>query len=338
MKKKIKLQQKLTLCVGLILLLSNLSLVALLLYNFQMTVSGFMIPFEGQSIEIYFADGLEKKLLILGIGIAIAATAVGTLLTWWILGRVLQPLKDLSRHMELTDRQNLVQQTQITADTREIASLIDSFNSMCSRQEQLFESQKNFASYAAHQLRTPLAVVQAELDVYRREPDRDPEDLLEKIGEQNSRMSTLVTQILNLSGIRRAELKDRIPVVTLLEEVMQDLEDFADEKCVSVSAQNFCGEEVQVLGSHALLYQAFYNLVENGIKYNHPGGKVTVQIQTEQQKIRIRIQDTGPGIPEAERTQVFCPFYRCRQKDGPEGSGIGLALAQQVLEHHKGAL
>lgn len=346
MKEKPRLRIRLTLFVGLILFVSNTLLVLLLLYNLGAALAGFLIPIDGEMVEFYFADGMEARLLTIGIVIAVAATGLGTLLIYLLLGKVLYPLQALSDHMQRVDQENLLSPVEVTSNVREVDSLISSFNSMSAKLQKIFENQKYFSSFVAHEFRTPLAVAQTTIDVYRKQPEQGPDKLISQISEQISKLSMLVTQILNLASIQRVELKDLVPIGLLLDEVVEDLEGFAEENQVTLelctSAMN-CGREKQapqVLGNHDLLYQAFFNLLENGIKYNHAGGCVSVEICSDNGKICVRIADTGCGIPAAEREKIFCPFYRCGQQSARkiQGNGIGLAFSKQVFDHHRGTL
>ena len=346
MKQKPRLRIRLTLCVGAILLISNTLLVLLLLYNFSTALMGFLIPIDGEMVECHFDDGMEAKLLTVGIVIAVVATGMGTLLTYILLGKVLRPLQELSDHMQRVDQENLLSPAGISSNVREVDSLIDSFNSMSAKIQKLFENQRHVSSFVAHEFRTPLAVIQTAIDVYKKQPDQEPDKLISQVSEQIAKLSMLVTQILNLSSIQRIELKERVPICLLLDEAMEDLEDFAQENQVTLELRapivNWGADEqtLQVIGNHDLLYQAFFNLLENGIKYNRAGGSVTVEIGGGNGKICVRISDTGCGIPAAEREKIYCPFYRCEHKSSRkiQGNGIGLAFAKQVFEHHKGSL
>ncbi len=341
MKRKPRLRVRLTIYVGSVLLISNTLLVLLLLYNFGSAISGFLVPIDGEMVEFYFQDGMEAKLLAIGIVIAVAATVLGILLTYVLLGKVLRPLQELSDHMQLVNQENLLCPADISSDVWEVDSLIDSFNSMSAKLQKIFEDQKYFSSFVAHEFRTPLAVVQTTIDVYKKQPDQAPDELISKVSEQISKLSMLVTQILNLVSIQRVELKESVPVCLLLAEAVEDLEGFAEENQVTLELHCRPEEQApQVIGNHDLLYQAFFNLLENGIKYNHAGGSVAVEVCREQGKVCVRVTDTGCGIPAADRENIFCPFFRCDHKNGRkiQGNGIGLAFSKQVFEHHKGSL
>ena len=337
--QKPRLKIKLSIYIGTILLISNTLLVMLLLYNLEVAFAGFLIPVNGEMVEYYFDDGFEARLLLIGVVIDLTATVFGTVFTYMVLNKVFRPLQKLSEHMLKVDRENAFSPIDLSSNAREIDSLITVFNTVNLKLYQKFEDQKQFSSFVAHEFRTPLAVMQTSIDVYKKRPQQSPEELVELVSQQVSKLSALVTQILKLSGIQRVELRERVPVNILLAEVMEDLEDFAESSQVELEDLT-AGQSAQVIGSHDLLYQAFFNLVENGIKYNHAGGKVSASMYIQQGKVCVRIKNTGCTIPETVRDKIFLPFYRCEQKDGSKskGYGIGLAFSRKVMEHHKGTL
>ena len=345
-KEKPCLRFFLTLRIGGILLIGNTLLVLLLLYNLQAAFAGFLIPVNGEMTAYYFDDGLEAHLLFLGVIIAVGSTLLGTLLTYFVLGKVLRPLQQLSEHMRMVEQENSICSADIISEVREVDSLICSFNTMSSKLQDSFEKQKQFSSFIAHEFRTPLAVIQTKIDVFNKQPDQEPTDLVNHILNQVSRLSKLVSQILDLASIQRVELKEKIPVDMMLEEVTEDLEDYADEAQVSLQIEGIPTEKAfdthafQVIGNHDLLYQAFFNLVENGIKYNRAGGTVHVVIRNENGTVCVQISDTGGGIPIYAREKIFFPFFRCEQDHmgSIQGNGIGLSFSKQVVEHHRGSL
>lgn len=345
MKNKPKIRIFITLIVGLILLISNSLLVILLLYNFDVALAGFQIPVNGVMVNYYFDDGLEGKLLVIGIIIAISTTILGTVFTYFIMGKVLNPLQKLSDHMKISEKENLLEKTNIKSNLREIDSLIDSFNFMNEKLLAMFNNQKHFSSFVAHEFRTPLAIIQTNIEVYKKQPpeEKDHDKIISLISTQVSNLTMLVTQILNLVAIQRVELKDRVPINILLEEVVDDLEDYALEKNVTLNltfydkGNKVTDIPVDIIGNHNLLYQAFFNLVENGIKYNVENGTVSIILNKFNDDIFIKICDTGCGIPENEKENIFIPFYRCKKTKtcNIQGNGIGLAFSKHVFDHHK---
>ena len=344
MKQKHRLRTWLTISVGTILFISNTLIVFLLFYNFFQSLRGFQIEVAGEWVEYYFDDGFEQSLLLIGIFLDILSTAVGMTVTYWGLGKLLKPLQELSLHMERSSKENSIAEAKIDSSIQEVDSLISSFNVMSKRLEEAFTTQKEFSAYVAHEFRTPLAVMQTKIDVYRKNPEKETEDLILNLSEQVKRLTELVNCILELSGIQKAELTDLVPVPLLLEEVIEDLEEKAVKKLVQIRLQEDTimaedGFSCQILGNHELLYQAFFNVIDNAIKYNHTGGKINIHLKEKEEDIFVRISDTGSGIREEDKKKIFHTFYRCKSNDKEiKGHGIGLALSKRVLEHHGGEI
>ena len=343
-KQKPSLQIRLTCYIGGILFVSNTLLVLLLLYNFGTALAGFEIPINGEQVLYHFDDHLEERLLLLGVLIAVFTTVAGTGATYVILGRVLEPLKALSLHMQKADQENIQLETNLSSKNREVDSLITSYDSMSRKLHQDFLSQKNFSSYVAHELRTPLAVMQARMDLYRKKPEK-ADELIDMLSGETAKLSTLVTEILDLSGIRRAELTELVPCALLAEEVTEDLEEAAEEAGITLSGNldsltDPADPRYEVLGNHNLLYRALFNLVQNAIKYNRPGGTVTLTLTEADDIIQLEVRDDGFGIPQEYREHIFDPFYRAKTEEATEkqGHGLGLSLAKEIITHHKGRI
>ena len=333
------LRIRLTVTTGIFLLFSNALLVALLVFNLITALSGVIVDMGGYDIEVFFADGLEQKLLVIGILITVLSTAVGTYFTWYVLGRYLKPLDTLSEHMKKADRNKLLERIDLESTTTEIGDIIDSYNSMTDRLSSAFETQRNFSQYIAHELRTPLAVTKAKIDVWKKEGSGNADELVSSVSRQVGMLSDMVDGILELTSVERVELRDCVPLGLLAEEVILDLEDAAGEKGVSLCLDGGIDLEdgrFTVKGNHDLLHRALYNLVQNGIKYNREGGMVGIGISEKEGVVRLRVNDTGDGIPEDELRDIFTPFYRCERSvtEGKPGYGIGLALTEKILEHH----
>ena len=340
MKRKIR--TRITLIVGLILLISNLLLVSLLLLNFNMALNGFQVPINGELVTYYFSDNMEAYLFLAGVVVAILATVVGTVIIHLVLGKILLPLQKLSEHMQKSDRGNLLSYFESDTKIKEVDILISSFNSMNEKLRNIFENQEHFSSSVAHEFRTPLAIILTNLDVYKKQPDMDTDIVINVITEQVKKLSKLVTQILQLVSITRIELKELIPINLIIDEVIEDLEGYANEKEVSIEFNNSLdeGEDIKTVGSHDLLYQAFFNLVENAIKYNKEKGKVFINVTQDEDNIFINIKDTGKGISKEDREKIFEPFYRGDKDRNSKinGNGIGLAFTKQVLNHHQSSI
>ena len=341
MKNKYSMRKQLTFFAGLMLFLSTTILVGLLFYNFYVSLSGFQIEIEGKLVDFTFVDGLEEHLLFIGIFVDVMTTLLGMAITYWWLGKVLKPLEDLAVHMDKSNKENIIQEATIESSVKEFDSLIHSFNGLSRKLKESFETQKKFSSYVAHEFRTPLAVMQTKLDVYKKNPERNTEDLILNFTNQIQKLSELVNSILNLSGIQKIELKELVPIPLLLEEVMDDLEDRAQKKNIKMELKNSNIDfSIQVIGNHELLYQAFFNIVENAIKYNVINGKIFISVKEYGQSIIVRIQDTGYGIQQEENEKIFNMFYRCNQEKlkNIQGNGIGLPFAKKVFEHHGGTI
>ena len=347
-KKTVSVKKQLSLIIGAGIAISNTLLVLLLSYNVFVSMAGFTIEVNGEMVNYHFTDGLEKKLLIAGITIGIMTTFMGVVITSYFVKRQLRPMKQLADHMAQVDRENLIENIQVETPMQEAEILIESFNNMTNRVGEAFENQKNLTSYIAHELRTPLAVIQTKLDVYKKMPEQDknPDGLVEMMDGQISKLTLLINRILEFSNIQRIELTEIVPIYFLIEEVFDDLEDKSEEKNVKLNLKNgtsMTDEKlmaIEIKGNHELLYQAFYNLIENAIKYNKVNGTVNVVIDVKNTEIIVKIQDTGCGIPEEEKDRIFDPFYRCTNKETAEnqGNGIGLSLAKKIINHHKGEI
>lgn len=346
--KKVSVKRQLGFIIGAGMAISNTLLVLLLLYNVFVSMAGFNIEINGEIVNYHFTDGFEEKLLIVGIAIGVVTTIIGVAVTSYFVKRQLRPLKQLSDHMAQVDRENLIDNIQIDTPVKEAEILLESFNNMTRRVREAFDNQKNLASYIAHELRTPLAVIQTKLDVYKKMPDEDknPDGLVEMMDVQVNKLTNLINRILEFSNIQRIELTELIPIYILVEEVFEDLDDKAEEKNVTMELENnsnLSDDElmgVEIKGNHELLYQAFYNLIENAIKYNREGGVINVSISVENQRLTVNVKDTGCGIPDTDKDRIFDPFFRCNNQETMEnkGSGIGLALAKKIFEHHKGEI
>ena len=336
---KHSLRRRLTVIICIFLFISNTLLVSLLLYDLVSTLSGIVVDMGEYEIEVHLVDGLEQKLLVIGIVITILSTVIGTYITWIILGRFLEPLDRLSRHMKRTDRNRLLERADFEGNTKEIDDIISSYNSMIDRLSSAFDTQRNFSEYIAHELRTPLAVTKARIDVWKKEGSGNADELIDSIARQVKMLSDMVSGILDLTKVERSELRDDVPLGILAEEVLLDLEDQAGQKEVDIRLQpglDIDSDSYTVKGSHELLHRALYNLVQNGIKYNDVGGLVEVGLSRVESKVYLTVLDTGVGIPEEELKDIFTPFYRCQQSvaGGKPGYGIGLALTEKILEHH----
>lgn len=349
MKKKKSMQIQLTVLVGGILSISNIVLIFLLNYALSFILKDIVIPIDDMTIEIYNLDNVDNfsgKLKVYGYLFAIFNIISGTLLTYILLGRFLMPLKKVSEHMDRVERQNLNESIEILSNTEEINSLILSFNHMMYKLKKSFETQKNLSSYIAHELKTPLTVLQTKIEVFRMKSydKNEVEELLSIVLKQVVKLSNIIHKILELSHVERMELKEKIPLDILLEDLIVDFEEKAFQENIKLECtiKDFQEEETgnskfNIIGNYTLLYQAFFNLLDNAIKYNYRGGRVKLELKESLENIHIKIADTGIGVNDTERKSIFEPFFRGKdfEKLKKDGIGMGLSFSKKVFEHHR---
>ncbi|WP_187106585.1 sensor histidine kinase [Fusobacterium necrophorum] len=349
MKKKKSMQIQLTVLVGGILSISNIVLIFLLNYALSFVLKDIVIPIDDMTIEIYNLDNVDDfsgKLKVYGYLFAIFNIISGTLLTYILLGRFLMPLKKVSEHMDRVERQNLNESIEILSNTEEINSLILSFNHMMYKLKKSFETQKNLSSYIAHELKTPLTVLQTKIEVFRMKSydKNEVEELLSIVLKQVVKLSNIIHKILELSHVERMELKEKIPLDILLEDLIVDFEEkvFQENIKLECTIKDFQEEETgnskfNIIGNYTLLYQAFFNLLDNAIKYNYRGGRVELELKESLENIHIKIADTGIGVNDTERKSIFEPFFRGKdfEKLKKDGIGMGLSFSKKVFEHHR---
>ena len=261
-------------------------------------------------------------------------------MTYWLTGKALSPLRKIAGQMETIQAQNLAQPVEVPGTEDEVAHLAKSFNAMLSRLGKSFETQKRFSANAAHELRTPLAVIQARLDLLDRKSKERPGDCaesLEILAAQTERLSHLVEELLQMARLETVQKSDQISLPALLEEILCDLEEVAQKNGVKMVQHPSEGE---LVGNDALLYRAIYNVIENSIKYNHTGGRVSAQSNVEKGQIIVTISDSGRGIPAEDQKQVFDPFFRVDKSRSRQmgGCGLGLALTKAIIELHGGQI
>mgnify|MGYP002764238169 CR=1 FL=1 len=266
---------------------------------------------------------------------------LGGVITYFISGRALKPLRDFSDKIEKVQAQNLSDSRIDENDVKELNQLSISYNKMLKRLSDAFEVQRQFTANAAHELRTPLAVMQVQLDSYKAaehsDNDKSAAETIKMITEQNERLSKMVKTLLDMSELQTIARNDEIAVDALIEEVIADLEPLAEKKHVGLIQKS---EAVTMMGSDILIYRLVYNLVENAIKYNKQGGHVTVSCNEQDKHIHIIVADTGSGIPKEMRDRVFEPFFRVDKSRSRElgGVGLGLALVNEIVRVHDGRI
>ena len=301
------------------------------------------------SMKVYNSksDYRSRSLLITAI-----VALFGGAATYFISGRALKPLREFSETVEKVQAQNLTDYTIEENKIAELDRLRISYNKMLMRLSESFETQRQFTGNAAHELRTPLALIQAQLDLYHTtehpESTAAAEETIQMVTEQNERLSKLVRTLLDMSELQTVARNDRIELHSLIEEVLTDLEPLAQEKKVELiqksQGQQRSGEkadeELFLTGSDILIYRMLYNLVENAIKYNRKDGTVTVSAIREKNEAVLTVSDTGNGIDEAFREQIFEPFFRVDKSRSRElgGVGLGLAMVREVVRVHDGTI
>ena len=289
-------------------------------------------------------DYRNRSLLITAV-----VALIGGAVTFFVSGRALKPLKEFSETVEKVQAQNLADYTIEENRIAELDRLRTSYNKMLLRLSESFETQRQFTGNAAHELRTPLALIQAQLDLYHTtehpESTAVAEETIQMVTEQNERLSKLVRTLLDMSELQTVSRNDRIELHSLIEEVLTDLEPLAQEKKVeliqkSQGAGAKADEELFLTGSDILIYRMLYNLVENAIKYNREDGTVTVSAIRKKNEVILKVSDTGNGIDEAFREQIFEPFFRVDKSRSRElgGVGLGLAMVREVVRVHDGTI
>jgi len=268
--------------------------------------------------------------------ITIFVVAIGSFLTWLISGMALKPLKKLTHEIGDVSENSLSKDLPIPSSKDEVRELTISFNRMLHRLDAAFQTQKQFSANAAHELRTPLAVMQTNLEVLKKKADCTPEEYDEAISRtliQTDRLSSLVNSLLELLSLHNVPLEDDIELLGLAEEIICDLGPLADQSGVTLS---LTGTEFTLHGNDGLIYRALYNLIENAIKYNHAGGFVKVDVTAN----TVTVSDSGCGIAREEWDQIFTPFYRVDKARSRSmgGAGLGLALVSDIAAVHKGTV
>lgn len=290
------------------------------------------------SLQVYNnkADYKKRSLLF-----STLLALLGGVVTYYIVGHALKPLKKFSDKIEEVQAQNLSDSRIEENEVKELNQLSVSYNKMLERLSEAFEMQRQFTANVAHELRTPLALMQVQLDLYNstEHPGNDEctGHTIAMITEQNERLSKVVKTLLDMSELRITVRDEKIMVDALVEEVLEDLEPLAAEKNVELIGK--C-KPVTMTGSDILIYRLVYNLVENAIKYNHPEGKVTVTACQKEKKVILSVADTGSGIPGELRERVFEPFFRVDKSRSRElgGVGLGLALVHEIVKAHDGSI
>ena len=290
------------------------------------------------SVQVYNnkADYKRNSLII-----TVLLALLGGVVTYFISGHALRPIRKFSDKIEEVQAQNLSDSRIEENNIKELNQLGISYNKMLERLSEAFEIQRQFTANAAHELRTPLALMQVQLDLYNSasHPGNDADTLqtIKMVTEQNDKLNRMVKTLLDMSELQTVGRDDKIVLDAIVEEVLADLEPLAQEKNIKLIGK--C-EDATMIGSDILIYRLVYNLVENAIKYNHPLGQVIVTAYQRKKHVYLSVEDTGSGIPKELRERVFEPFFRVDKSRSRElgGVGLGLALVREIVRVHDGSI
>ena len=290
------------------------------------------------SVQVYNnkADYKRNSLII-----TVLLALFGGVVTYFISGHALRPIREFSDKIEEVQAQNLSDSRIEENNVKELNQLGISYNKMLERLSDAFEIQRQFTANAAHELRTPLALMQVQLDLYNSasHPGNDADTLqtIKMVTEQNDKLNRMVKTLLDMSELQTVGRDDKIILDAIVEEVLADLEPLAVEKNIKLIGK--C-EDATMIGSDILIYRLVYNLVENAIKYNHPLGQVTVTAYQRNKHVYLSVEDTGSGIPKELRERVFEPFFRVDKSRSRElgGVGLGLAFVREIVRVHDGSI
>ena len=284
-------------------------------------------------------DGVQGRFRTTNWYITAAVTLLSGILAYFVSGRALKPLRSFASQVEQVQLNNLADMRIDEDAISEFRQLSRSFNQMLERLNNAFAAQRQFTGNAAHELRTPLALMQARIELFADEhPSMPPEtaEFLTLLREQTERLTQMTKTLLEMSALQSVPRNDRIQLAPMMEEILTDLAPLAEKNGITLT----CDGDGAMTGSDGLLYRLLFNLTENAIKYNHPGGTVRLTVQEEAARLVIRVSDTGCGIPESYRESIFQPFFRVDKSRSREygGVGLGLSLVWAIAELHGGSV
>ena len=290
------------------------------------------------SVQVYNnKEDYKRNSLIVSALLAL----LGGVAAYFISGHALKPIREFSDKIEEVQAQNLADSGIEASKIKELNQLSVSYNKMLERLSDAFEIQRQFTASAAHELRTPLSLMQVQLDLYHSTQhlgsDADTVQMIKMLTEQNDRLGKMVKTLLDMSELQTVGRDEKIILNDLVDEVLEDLEPLAQEKNIKLIGKY---KNITMIGSDILIYRLVYNLVENAIKYNHSDGQVTVNAYKKQKHIYLSVEDTGSGIPKELRERVFEPFFRVDKSRSRElgGVGLGLALVHEIVRVHDGSI
>ena len=292
----------------------------------------------GEELTIV-VDGVQGRFRTTNWYITAAVTVLSGILAYFVSGHALKPLHSFASQVERVQMNNLADMRIDEDALPEFKQLSQSFNQMLERLNDAFAAQRQFTGNAAHELRTPLALLQAQLELFSAEhPDMQPEtaEFLSLLREQTERLTRLTKTLLEMSNLRQVARNERIRLAPMIEEIFTDLAPLSDKCGVTLTAE---GDGIMT-GSDALIYRLIFNLTENAVKYNRPGGSVRVSVAQEPEKLLIRVFDNGCGIPEEYQQSIFQPFFRVDKSRSREygGAGLGLSLVWEIADIHGGSV
>ena len=284
-------------------------------------------------------DGAQGRFRTTNWYITAAVTLLSGILAYFVSGRALKPLRSFASQVEMVQMNNLADMKIDEDVLPEFKQLSHSFNQMLERLNTAFAAQRQFTGNAAHELRTPLALMQAQLELFSAEhPAVLPQtaEFLTLLREQTERLTQMTRTLLEMSNLQQVARNERIQLAPMIEEIFTDLAPLSDKRGVTLTAE---GDGIMT-GSDALIYRLIFNLTENAVKYNRPGGSVRVSVTQEPEKLLLRVSDTGCGIPEEYQRSIFQPFFRVDKSRSREygGAGLGLALVWEIAELHGGSV
>ena len=288
------------------------------------------------SVQVYNnKEDYKRNSLIVSALLAL----LGGVAAYFISGHALKPIREFSDKIEEVQAQNLADSGIEECKIKELNQLSVSYNKMLERLSDAFEIQRQFTANAAHELRTPLALMQVQLDLYHSNShpgnDADTVQMIKMVTEQNDRLNKMVKTLLDMSELQTVGRDEKIILNDLVDEVLEDLEFLAQEKNIKLIGKY---KNITMIGSDILIYRLVYNLVENAIKYNHSDGQVTVNAYKNQKHIYLSVEDTGSGIPKELRERVFEPFFRVDKSRSRELGGVGLGLVHEIVRVHDGSI
>ena len=284
-------------------------------------------------------DGAQGRFRATNWYITAAVTLLSGILAYFVSGRALKPLRSFASQVEMVQMNNLADMKIDEDVLPEFKQLSHSFNQMLERLNTAFAAQRQFTGNAAHELRTPLALMQAQLELFSAEhPAMLPQtaEFLTLLREQTERLTQMTRTLLEMSNLQQVARNERIQLAPMIEEIFTDLAPLSDKRGVTLTAE---GDGIMT-GSDALIYRLIFNLTENAVKYNRPGGSVRVSVTQELEKLLLRVSDTGCGIPEEYQRSIFQPFFRVDKSRSREygGAGLGLSLVWEIADLHGGSV